>query len=73
MLAEGLPLADRMPGRLKVVIALFALGGLRICDRVEAIGFRVWDQRPTINKTDALRLIPKAVSRALFASLRGSR
>jgi squalene synthase HpnC len=73
MLAEGLPLADRMPGRLKVVIALFALGGLRICDRVEAIGFRVWDQRPTIKKTDALRLIPKAVSRALIASRRGSR
>jgi len=73
MLAAGLPLADRMPGRLKVVIALFAMGGLRICDRVEAIGYRVWEQRPKMTKTDALRLIPKAVSRALGTSLRGTR
>jgi squalene synthase HpnC len=73
MLVAGLPLSDRMPGRLKVVIALFALGGLRICDRVEAIGYRVWDRRPTVTKSDALGLIPKAVSRALIAGLRGSR
>ena len=73
MLAAGMPLAERMPGRLKVVIALFALGGLRICERVEAIGCRVWEQRPTLTKGDALRIAPKAVSRALVANLRGSR
>lgn len=73
MLAAGLPLADRMPGRLKIVIALFALGGLRMCDRIEAIGFRVWDRRPKFSKVDALRIIPKACTRAVFASLRGTR
>jgi hypothetical protein len=68
-----LPLADRMPGRLKVVIALFALGGLRMCDRVEAIGYRVWDERPTLSKRDALRLVPTAVTRAFVASMKGGR
>ncbi|HEX6985146.1 MAG TPA: squalene synthase HpnC [Planctomycetaceae bacterium] len=73
LLRRGLPLADRLPGRLKAVIALFALGGLRICDRVGAIGYRVWDRRPTLTKADAVRLLANAAGRAVTASLRRPR
>lgn len=70
LLREGLPLADRMPGRLKAVIALFALGGLRTGDRIAAIGYRVWDVRPKLTKPDAVRLLAAAAGRALSAPLR---
>jgi squalene synthase HpnC len=40
----------------EVEIELFARGGLRILDRIEGIGYRVWDQRPVVTKWDAVRL-----------------
>ncbi|MGC1276494.1 MAG: squalene synthase HpnC [Planctomycetaceae bacterium] len=73
LLRDGLPLADRMPGRLQTVIALFALGGLRICDGVEDIGFRVWDTRPALSKADTARLLMKAAGRTLTSRLRSTR
>ena len=33
-------LAPRLHGRLQVVIELFGEGGLKICDRVAAVGYR---------------------------------
>jgi squalene synthase HpnC len=69
-LRTGLPLADRMPGRLKAVIALFALGGLRIGDRIAAAGYRVWDTRPKLTKLDAARLLALATARAATAPSR---
>lgn len=73
LLRGGLPLADRMPGRLKAVIALFALGGLRTGDRIAAVGYRVWDVRPKLRKLDAARLLATAAARAAMASLRRPR
>jgi squalene synthase HpnC len=73
MLQTGLPLADRMPGRLKIVVGSFARGGLRICDRIEAIGYRVWETRPKLTKGDALRVFASSSGRALAACLRGRR
>lgn len=63
-LQRGLPLADRLPGRLRVVIAMFAEGGLRICDRIEEIGYDVWNVRPKLSKVDAGRILAKASRRA---------
>lgn len=70
VLRVGLPLADRMPGRLKAVIALFALGGLRVGDRIAAAGYRVWDVRPKLTRLDRLRLLKDATLRAVAASRR---
>ena len=67
LLTAGLPLADRMPGRLKLVISLFALGGLRTCDRVAAIDYRVWEQRPKLGKADLPLLFGQAAFRAATA------
>jgi squalene synthase HpnC len=58
-------LAPRLRGRLQVAIELFGEGGLKICDRIEAIGFRVWDRRPVVTKLDAVGLLLKCLGRAL--------
>ena len=63
-------LAPRLTGRLQVAIDLFGEGGLKICDRIEAIGFRVWEQRPVVTKFDAIGLLVKCLSRAMFRPLR---
>lgn len=65
-LTEGLPLVARMPGRLQVDIDLFANGGLRILQRIEAIGYRVWETRPKVTKGDAVGLLLGALWRKLF-------
>lgn len=70
LLEAGLPLADRMPGRLQLIIALFALGGLRMCERIESIGYRVWEERPTVTRGDAVRLLARATGRSLTRPLR---
>lgn len=65
LLLDGLPLIPKLPGRLQVDIDLFARGGLRILDRIEAIGFRVLEQRPTVTKRDAGQLLIAALFRRL--------
>lgn len=64
-LRDGLPLVEQLPGRLQVDIDLFAHGGLRILDRIESIGYRVWETRPKVTKWDALRLVAGALTRKL--------
>ncbi len=63
-------LAPRLTGRLQVAIDLFGEGGLKICDRIEAIGFHVWEQRPVVSKFDAIGLLVKCLGRAMFRPLR---
>jgi len=55
-LLEGMPLIAQLPGRLQVDIELFARGGLKILDRIEAIGYRVWETRPVVTKLDAVKI-----------------
>lgn len=56
-LHKGLPLVPRLPGRLQVDIELFARGGLKILERIEGIGYRVWETRPVVTKLDAFKLL----------------
>lgn len=58
-------LAPRLHGRLQVAIELFGEGGLKICDRVASIGYRVWEQRPVVTKWDAAGLLLKCLGRAI--------
>ena len=64
-------LAPRLKGRLQVAIDLFGEGGLKICERIEAIEYRVWDQRPVVTKVDAAGLLVKCVCRAALRPLFG--
>jgi squalene synthase HpnC len=57
LLLDGLPLVNQLPGPLQVDIDLFARGGLRILERIEQIGHRVWETRPKVTKWDAIRLL----------------
>ena len=66
---DGLPLCDRLRGRLRYEIRATWLGGICILDRIEAIGFDVLNHRPTITATDIPRLAgialgwPKSIQR----------
>jgi squalene synthase HpnC len=55
-LKAGLPLVPNLPGRLQVDIELFARGGLKILERIEKIGYRVWETRPVVTKFDLVKL-----------------
>jgi squalene synthase HpnC len=65
-LKDGLPLVEQLPGQLQVDIDLFAHGGLRILERIESIGYRVWERRPKVTKSDAVKLLIGALWRKLW-------
>jgi phytoene/squalene synthetase len=56
-LQAGLPLVERLPGRLRIDIELFARGGLCVLDRIAGVGYRVWDERPVVGKRDVAALL----------------
>ena len=66
-LTNGLPLIEHLPGRLQVDIDLFARGGLRILERIESIGCRVWETRPKVTKWDAIGLLCGSLWRRLWS------
>lgn len=72
-LRAGLPLVDRLPGRVRVDVDLFARGGLAILDRIEAVGYRVRDVRPTVSKWHAARLLAGSCLRTAWRGLVGGR
>jgi squalene synthase HpnC len=65
-LNAGASLVRCVPSRrLRLDLELFVGGGLKILDEIESIGYRVWDQRPTVTKAAKLRLLLKSAARAL--------
>ena len=72
-LIQGLPLIEQLPGRIQIDIDLFARGGLRILERIESVGYRVWETRPKVTKFDAIGLVLGALCRKLFRSRPKSR
>lgn len=61
LMLEGAPLARRIPGRAGWELHLVVQGGLRILDKIAAIGHRSWRQRPTLGKGDLPLLVWRAV------------
>ena len=62
LFGSGKSLPRMLPGlRVPVMIDLFARGGRRILDRIEGIGFRVWDQRPVVRRRDVPPMVVAAV------------
>ena len=51
---EGRPVADGVRGRLRWELRATWLGGVRILDRMESVGFDVFRKRPTLGWPDAL-------------------
>ncbi len=48
---RGLPLIDRVAGRLRVDMRLFTLAGLAYLDAIEAEGYDVLSRRPSLSKS----------------------
>jgi len=68
-LRDGLPLVEVLPWRLQIDVDLFARGGLRILDRIEKIGYRVWQTRPVVSKSDFARLFFGSLGRGVVRRL----
>lgn len=55
-LHRGLPLVAALPRHLQLSVALFARGGLAICDALAAVDYDVWHQRPQLARSKKLLL-----------------
>jgi phytoene synthase len=58
---NGRPIADAVRGRLRYELRATWLGGVRILDRLEAVGFDVFHHRPTLGWGDALPIAWKLI------------
>ena len=61
LMAEGAPLACRVPGRLGWELRLVVQGGLRILERISAMHYRTLRQRPTLGASDLPVLLWRAL------------
>lgn len=61
LMNQGAPLVHRLPGRMGWELRLVVQGGLRILDKIEALGFDTFTQRPTVCKADAPLLAWRAL------------
>jgi squalene synthase HpnC len=63
MMLWGAPLARTLPGRMGFELRLMVCGGLRILEKIEAVGYDVFRHRPQLTASDW----PILLWRALFA------
>ena len=61
LFVEGLPLIDRVRGRLRVELALFSRGGLAVLDAIRAQGYDTLKARPTVSSGAKRRLITTTI------------
>lgn len=57
LMQQGAPLVHRIPGRAGWELRLVVQGGLRILDKIEALGFNSLQHRPTVGVADAPLLL----------------
>lgn len=67
LLQSGRTLEKMVPGRLRVQLALYRLGGEAILDAVREAGFRTDSYRPSVGAVRKVLLLPAALA-TLFAS-----
>ena len=61
LLASGKALEKMTSGPLRLQLALYRLGGMAICDRIERIGFRTDVTRPSVSKGAKVALLARAL------------
>lgn len=64
---KGLPLPGMLDRRLAIDIDLFSRGGLKVLEKIEALGYNVLSQRPVISKTERVGLLLRTLLRVTFA------
>ena len=60
LMRQGAPLACRLPGRAGWELRLVVQGGLRLLDKIEALQFATWRQRPKIGLADLPTMVWRA-------------
>ena len=61
LFSRGLALIDMVDGRLRLDLALYSLGGLKILDLIQAAGYDVLTMRPTLSKWAKFCLVTSTV------------
>ena len=61
MLNSGVSLEAMAPQPLRLQLALYRLGGLAICDRIEAIGYRTDLRRPHVSNVQKAAILGRAI------------
>ena len=56
---RGRPVADAVRGRLRWELRATWLGGVRILEKIDALGYDTLRQRPSLGALDAVRLAPR--------------
>jgi len=54
---EGLKLLDLLDGRVKRDVHLFSLGGMKILEKIESLGYDVLSKRPVLTKFEKMQLM----------------
>ncbi len=65
LLSSGESLERMVPRALRLQLALYRLGGLAICNAIEAIGYKTEDERPSVSATTKVSLVARAALEAL--------
>jgi squalene synthase HpnC len=60
LMVQGAPLVWRVPGRMGWELRLVVQGGGRVLDRMAALNYRTWQQRPRLQATDLIPLFWRA-------------
>jgi squalene synthase HpnC len=60
LLASGTALEHYVPRPLRLQLALYRMGGLAICDAIEAIGYRTEHERPSVSAPTKVSLVVRA-------------
>jgi squalene synthase HpnC len=60
LMQSGAPLARALPGRIGWELSLVVQGGLRILEKIEAVGYDVFTRRPVLGRVDWMMLTTRA-------------
>jgi squalene synthase HpnC len=61
LMRQGAPLVHRVPGRMAWELRFVVQGGLRILDKIEALGYNTLQHRPRITVADTALLLWRAI------------
>lgn len=66
LLASGEELERCVPRPLRLQLALYRMGGLAICDAIQAIGYKTEDERPSVSTSTKVSLVVRAALRSFL-------
>ena len=70
---KGMPLAQRVEGKLTVDLEMFSRGGLAVLDAIEAMGYDTLHHRPEVSKVKQAGLLGRALITNVFGGSESNR